>query len=164
MSICKALIFSSLFLFSACASFDDKFYAIDDAFKGDFRSLASAKKTTLDKLCKDIKANEVSAAKTTTQTTFSFPAIITSISKASGSFVVGFKDLSQNNHIGKAYTRSTNAPNEDRILSMRAEDRIRVTGTVNLGRSHLSAGNCTLTIEKASFEPLKTVKKSKKKS
>ncbi|MES2802475.1 MAG: hypothetical protein V4654_08295 [Bdellovibrionota bacterium] len=163
----KNLTFAVLLLvlhafMSSCAAFDDKLYAVSDALKGDFRSLANSTDTTLDKVCRDLGQNQVVGSSKWTKTMISFPVVVSNVSGeygSAGGFHVAFNDYYKSPHNGHAWTRSANLANQEKVTNLKVGDKIKVTGILNAKLSNIQQGKCALSLDKANFEILAAPRK-----
>ncbi len=133
-----------------------------DVLSGDFRSIASATPVTLNQIWTDWKKNEVTASKKYLRTQLSIPGIVISVSKTSSSvvreqqFSVIFRDPTNKQCRGVAYTRDALMVQEKKVSNLGAGDRIRITGVMQdqLGSVvSADASSCFFSFAKATFQP-----------
>jgi len=151
----KLVFLLSFISLGGCAAFDDGFYDVGDALKGDLRGFGTKAQTTLAKICQDLQSNQVSGVKKWSQTMVSIPAVVTQVSQSGNSYAVAFRDVKGGKHTGVAYTRSANVANEEKISGMSAGDKIFVLGTLSPQGSSLNGKTCALRFDKARFKEKK---------
>lgn len=146
---------------AGCASFDEHFYAVDDAImKGDFRALGKSQPATLAQICKDWYANEINAKKKWESALLAIPAVVERVSKSKSSisteFAVAFRDVAKNGHSAVAFTRNANSSNEDKISTLKTGDKIVIVGVLNADASSSYGQDCSFRFDKAMFRPFGT--------
>lgn len=134
--------------------------------KGDFRGFMSAKPATLQKMCNDWNANQVTAGDKWKQSMVEIPGVVMDVKKYNNiggpdMFAVTFRDYKANKHIGIAYTRDDLATNKDKIEPLRKGQLIKVVGVVNLEATDLTNGRCAIILDKFRYTFLKVNKKKK---